>query len=178
MRLSGSASASFVGLVGLVLGAALLGGGACGSSSNNNGPGGSGGSGGTGGGGSGGTGGTGGSTADAGPTFMAIKPCDSADAYTPGNTIMFGTGGSLTYSPKCLKVAKGGTVTFKGDFTLHPLSASKNRGNTTDNPIKTTMSGMSEPFTFSTPGYYAYYCQYHGPSDDGTGMAGVIWVTP
>jgi plastocyanin len=38
-------------------------------------------------------------------------------------------------------------------------------------------SDNSKSFTFSTPGFYAYYCLYHG-SDDATdpGMAGVVWV--
>jgi plastocyanin len=143
--------------------------------------GGSAGSGGTSGGGSGGTaaGGTGGGT----PGFMSVLPCASESSYMTGATVNFGLIGtppSLTYDPKCLKVPAGSTVTFSGDFGSHPLEPSLRRGAQSGNPITSTGvqpdGGMSKSFTFSTPGFFAYFCAFHDPSDTGNFMSGVIWV--
>ena len=128
--------------------------------------------------GSGGASGTGGAAA----AFMAVNPCNLATDYVTAayNTIAFG-GTDLVYAPKCLKVASGAMVTFKGmgteTFSQHPLFPSTKRGTLNGNPIAiTTDTSATKTFTFPTAGYYAYYCQYHGPDDSGDFMAGVIWV--
>jgi plastocyanin len=142
------------------------------------------GTGGTGGTSAGGAGGAGGAT----PGFMSVSPCLSEGDYLTGTptagmpTINFGVNGALTYDPACLKTPAGSTVTFSGNFGVHPLVPSAMRGNTTNNPITLvpfnpdggTMANAS--FTFPTAGFYAYYCAEHGSSDTGAGMAGVIWV--
>ena len=132
------------------------------------------GSGGTGAGtaGSGGGGGSGGS----GAGFMAFLPCNAESSYmmTP-TTIAFGGTVGFDYAPKCLKVPAGTSVTFSGDFASHPLTPSATRGDTTNNPIVNMSNGTTASFTFPTPGFYAYLCNFHG-SDDGTSMSGVIWV--
>ena len=145
---------------------------------------------GTGGGSAGGTGGSsaggagggsggssaGGSSGDAGGgTFMAVAPCASASDYTEGSAITFAV---VSYTPKCLKVKAGTEVKFSGMFAGHPLSPSKKRGDTTNNPIKETSSGTEATFKFEKAGYYGFYCMFHGFSDDGMNMAGVVWVTP
>ena len=84
---------------------------------------------------------------------------------------------SITYDPKCLKVAKGATVKFAGNQASHPIRPSK-RGDQTGSPIMMNDSGTDKSFTFSTPGFFAYYCNYHGSTDSGDSMAGVVWVTP
>jgi plastocyanin len=120
----------------------------------------------------GGTGGT------YGGAFMPVAPCDTAAAYTAGDMVTF-PNGDQSYSPKCLKVHVGDAVTFtttSGDFSMHPMEASRHRGNTADTPITSTSSGTSRSFTFSTSGFFGYYCSVHGRLDDGTAMAGVIWV--
>jgi plastocyanin len=38
------------------------------------------------------------------------------------------------------------------------------------------MDPTMKTFTFPTPGYYAYFCMYHGFDDSGNFMAGVVWV--
>ena len=83
----------------------------------------------------------------------------------------------FNYAPKCLKTTAGATITFEGDFVMHPLRGSAIRGTTTGNPIPTTpiSTGSSMPFTFPTSGFYAYYCAFHG-ADDSDFMNGVIWV--
>jgi plastocyanin len=139
--------------------------------------------------GTGGTGGGGGSpgnadsaapAADAAiPGFMSVLPCTAATDYKTGSTVTFPitVGAGFRYDPQCLTVKAGSTVTFNGDFSMHPLNPSKNRPNA-DNPITTTDTGASKSFTFSRAGFYAYYCQFHDPADTGTLMSGVIWVTP
>jgi len=115
---------------------------------------------------------------------MSLKPCAAATDYTTtGTTIMFG-GDSLTYSPKCLKVAVGATVTFKGagamTFADHPLEPSTSRGTLTGSPIKETMTAdNSKSFTFGAKGFFGYFCLYHGLDSDTAAdnyMAGVVWV--
>ena len=131
-----------------------------------------------------GTGGAGGAT----PGFMSVSPCLSEGDYLTGTptagmpTINFGVNGALAYDPECLKTPAGSTVTFSGNFGIHPLVPSGLRGNTTNNPITVVPSNpdggttANVSFTFPTAGFYAYYCAEHGSTDTGAGMAGVIWV--
>jgi plastocyanin len=125
--------------------------------------------------------GAGGASAGAGggSAFTAVAPCDTAAAYTTGTsaaTITFGATGDIAYMPRCLKVPTGAQVTFMGDFAAHPLEPSALRGTLTGNPITPTSTGTTKVFAFPSPGYYAYFCAFHGPSDGATGMVGVIWV--
>ena len=148
------------------------------SSSNNNGTGSGGTSGGAGTSGAAGTTGSGGSGGSSG--FMAVAPCATESAYATGTIIDFSSAAVFAYTPACLKVSAGSTVTFTGDFLTHPLLPSSKRGTLTGNPITATAvvpdGGTSVQFTFPTPGFYAYQCDVHGSADDGTGMEGVVWV--
>ena len=133
------------------------------------------GAGGTAAGGAGGTaaGGAGGSS----PDFMSVAPCTAEGNYMTGATVTFPASASdFSYSPKCLKVPAGTSVTFTGDFSFHPLEPSTHRGTLTGNPITSTATGSTKSFTFATAGFYAYFCSVHGPSDGGSGMVGVVWV--
>ena len=133
--------------------------------------------------GTGGAGGTGGSTSGGtgGATveFTVVQPCATAADYVEGKTVTF-PNADTSYAPKCLKVAPGDTVTFmtsEGTFAMHPLEAARRRGDTTNNPITTTMGAMtSREFTFTFSGFYGYYCGMHGDDSDGAAEAGVIWV--
>jgi plastocyanin len=156
----------------------------CGSSGGGgSGSGGAGGSG-SGGSGSGGASGSGGSGSGGSTPFTAVAPCKAESDYTTtGTTVMFG-GATTVYAPKCLKVSAGTSVTFTGadgqTFADHPLTPSAERGTLTGTPIVVTSETInSKSFTFSTPGYYAYYCLFHG-LDSATAadnfMAGVVWV--
>jgi plastocyanin len=107
---------------------------------------------------------------------MAVEPCTTDWIYvTSGRTIEFGVNDSQTYQPSCLQVPKGASVMFLGEFGLHPLVPSAQRGTTTGNPILSIPTGIAATFTFPDAGFYAYYCNIHG-TDDGLSMAGVIWV--
>jgi plastocyanin len=135
---------------------------------------------GSGGGGGGASGGTGGST----PGFMSIAPCRNESDYMAATTVTFPVSATdFNYAPKCLLVtlpATGGPgvdVTFSGDFVAHPLEPSALRGAQSGNPITATSAGTSKVFRFSTPGFFAYFCETHNPSDNGAAMSGVVWVT-
>ena len=113
---------------------------------------------------------------DAVPGFIAYMPCESASAYVSNTTqIAFGGTLGLNYSPACLKVARGATVTFTGDFATHPLTPSVSRTNPGPNPIVSTDTGTTASFTFNTSGMFGYFCLQHG-NDEGVAMAGMIWV--
>jgi plastocyanin len=122
----------------------------------------------------GGSGGHAGGGGGAPAAFMALMPCEAEADYETGTTIAFPAGGGFAYAPKCLKVTAGTTVTFSGDFSSHPLMPST-RGGSSANPITSKSSGSSATFTFSTRGFYPYYCAYHG-SDSGVAMSGVVWA--
>jgi plastocyanin len=135
---------------------------------------------GSGGSGTGGVSGDGGSGPGTGGTiasnFTAVKPCDTEAAYMTGDTIVFEPA-KITYTPKCLKVKVGDTVTFKGAFVGHPLHQSM-RGDH-PSPIPMVMdTGMDQAIKFDKAGTFAYYCGFHGSTDTGANMAGVVWVTP
>ena len=134
--------------------------------------GGAGGTGGTGGSATGGTGGTGGSTMS-----MLVNGCDpataedhSADATT---TI---TSMGLKYSPPCIKISAGASVTFSSNFGAHPLVGGEfvdgMKQPDAGSPIEATSSGNSATFTFPNAGSYGYYCDFHVAS----GMAGAVFV--
>lgn len=154
----------------------IAGGGGMGSTGGTAGAGGTGGAGGAGGaGGMGGAGGAGGSGGGA----MLINGCDQATAEdftgmaTP--TVQFV---GLSYSPACMRVKAGATVTFEGNFASHPLEG----GTVTDgipmsdpnSPITKTNTGMSASFKLSNEGVVPYYCTFHAAS----GMKGAIFVEP
>jgi len=135
----------------------------------------------SGGGGTGGGAGAGGTSAGGSggtdPNFMSVAPCTTESAYTAGTTVTFPLSATdFNYSPKCLKVSAGATVTFSGDFVTHPLAPSTHRGTLTANPITSTGTGTTKSFDFPAAGFYAYYCTVHGPSDGAAGMVGVVWV--
>jgi len=112
--------------------------------------------------------------------FDAIWPCPAeADYATDTDTVrfgFFGTPASFAYDPKCLAVDVGEAVTFSGSFPAHPLYPSTSRGTVAGNPIGGNSVGESMVIRFDRPGFFAYYCGIHGAADDGSTMAGIIWV--
>lgn len=118
---------------------------------------------------------TGGGDNDAGGAFMAVAPCNSASDYVEGSMVNFGGALGQRYSPQCLRVRAGSMVNFVGEFTGHPLQAATH--GSSGNPIPSVNSGLSRAVTFATPGFYPYYCTFHGTATGG-GMAGVVQVIP
>jgi plastocyanin len=117
--------------------------------------------------------GDGGDLSSAGFIFQSLAPCFAASDYMTGSTISFGTQLGNNYSPRCLVIHAGQTVTFAGDFSSHPLHPST-RG-TPGNPVQQVGGGSSTAVTFTTVGFFPFYCTQHG-DDLGNGMAGVVQV--
>ena len=121
----------------------------------------------------------GGVCASATPTYKCSASFAGCTTYTDrtaagaSREVSFGGGLGLSYSPKCIKIKKGQTITFKGSFAGHPLKASCEEATA----IPATNSGTTKTVTFNTPGYYSYYCTFHS-STSGSGMAGSIFVEP
>ena len=80
------------------------------------------------------------------------------------------------YSPPCVVVRLGQSVTFSGAFSGHPLAPGTVDGMTiTPDPessIVATTSGSSTSFEFLIPGVDPFYCQAHFTS----GMYGAVFV--
>lgn len=121
--------------------------------------------------------GTGGADAAA-PTFNACAPSSFVNGSAASTVNFGGEGGSplFGYAPACLRVSAGSSVTFRGDFSVHPISPGTSPQATTagtaNNPIAATVSGMSLAVTFPNAGTYPYFCEMHYAA----GMAGVILV--
>lgn len=109
------------------------------------------------------------------PAFMAVPPCSSEADYLTTTTVT--STATLRFSPPCVKVPRGTAVRFTMDFSLHPLRPSGMRGDVANNPIQATNFGTEASFTFNQTGFFGFYCAIHGASDNGTIMAGVVWVT-
>lgn len=109
---------------------------------------------------------------DTGP--QPVNGCTSfVDKSAPNDTraIDFPTGVSAAqYTPNCLKVKAGQSVTWNGSFPNHPLMAF---GGDSGNPITTTNTGATKSFTFPAAGTYGFGCQFHSFA-----MFGAIQVVP
>ena len=140
----------------------------------------------------------GGSTSDAGSDDAALDASDAAcppafagcgsDAAPPffdqtaedaGRVVTFQTTTTTPpryeYTPKCLRIKTGQTVTFTGDFYIHPLAPACGPSAALEN--RTDAGISSSTFTLSAPGAYGYYCLDHG-NTQGASMSGVIDVVP
>ncbi len=109
------------------------------------------------------------------PTAGGCAPADYVDGTS---LIQFGgEGGSplFMYSPRCLSVARGTTVRFAGDFSLHPLSPGVAPGDDPgDNPIPRTAVGHAIDVPFGNAGAFPYFCELHYAA----GMRGTVRVLP
>lgn len=114
---------------------------------------------------------------DAGVVFNDCTEAKFVDKKAENNTTV-NFGGSLgqTYSPACVLIAVGHSVTFKGNFQNHPISPGI-PGSTTagspNNPIVARNSGSTDlTANFATAGDYPYICVDH----NNNGMSGVVRV--
>jgi plastocyanin len=110
-----------------------------------------------------------------GPANNGCTIFTDASAAASTRTISFA---GNQYSPGCLTIAPGQSVTFTGDFTKHPLrpgvapSLGGGQG-TTPNPIPTqTTSGTALTVTFPVAGTYPFYCAVH----QSEGQTGAVQV--
>lgn len=84
--------------------------------------------------------------------------------------------GTTGYTPRCVIIRAGQSVTFEMDFAAHPLVPGvphgPTAGATTPNVIPRTVRGASVEVAFPSAGNFPFYCNTHGH----VGMAGVVRV--
>jgi plastocyanin len=95
----------------------------------------------------------------------------SGDPDAGARTVAFA---DFAYSPKCLQIRAGQSVTFTGNFMRHPLAQSCGPFDALEFRY---MSPPSFTVTLTEPGLYGYYCFDHG-NPQGQAMSGAIQVVP
>jgi plastocyanin len=120
-------------------------------------------------------------SADGSPIFFACLPERFEDRSAAGaeRVVAFGVAPTpFVYAPKCMRIAAGQSVTFRGAFGTHPLTPGAGpmarMAGSPGNPVPETSAGMSIDVRFMAPGVYPYFCSQHVAA----GMAGVIEVRP
>ena len=98
------------------------------------------------------------------PGFRPVAPCFHESDYVSRAVIRFFDG---HYSPRCLRLASGGTVVFQGLFAVHPLVPRPIE--TVPSPILPTSEYGQVEFEFPDHGFYPYQDAAH-PEE-----MGVIW---
>jgi plastocyanin len=119
------------------------------------------------------------------PAAGTINGCASADFAPATSTgvarIQYGDPLGLVFSPKCLSISAGESVTFVGDttqgsnFAVHPLRPGGALGTdpgSPGNPIAAQNGGSTYTVVFPAAGTYGYFCQNH----EGMGMYGAVQV--
>ncbi|UJR85491.1 cupredoxin domain-containing protein [Sandaracinus amylolyticus] len=117
---------------------------------------------------------------DAGPTIHGCSRGVAADLTDRESVEIHFSDESQAYSPACIAVTAGTTVTFVGNFSSHPLQAGRVIGGTlvpdaagtTPLPTAPHGSGDTASFVMSPAGAYGYYCVPHAT----VGMVGTIFV--
>jgi plastocyanin len=115
---------------------------------------------------------------DASMTFHGCTDPRFVDGRSAGamRVVTFGVGATpFAYTPNCLRIAVGQTVTFRGAFSVHPLSPGvhgRPSANPASNPIPATTSGDQIEVSFPMAGVFPYFCTVHGAA----GMTGVVRV--
>jgi|GEM_PF-3598334 len=114
----------------------------------------------------------------AAPTLNDCAPADYVDRSDAAAERVVRPRGSTGYTPRCVIVRAGQSLTFEMDFTAHPLVPGvphgPTAGATTPNLIPRTTTGASVVVAFPGAGNFPFYCNTHGH----VGMAGVVRVVP
>ena len=100
------------------------------------------------------------------PGFQPIAPCLHESDYVSRAVVRFFDG---VYSPRCLRLASGGTVVFQGNLAVHPLQP--RAGGTEPSLILPTSFGGQVEFEFPDHGLFPYQDGAHPE------QIGVIWST-
>lgn len=89
-------------------------------------------------------------------------------------------GNPFLYRPRCVTVSAGASVLFRAlpGFGNHPLFAGSVSGGVATfdpgSPIGSITTGEEQAVTFTQPGEYPYYCDFHYAQ----GMLGSVRVAP
>jgi plastocyanin len=103
-----------------------------------------------------------------GPTQFAAN--DHSAANDPRAITFAPTATPMQFSPNCMSIKAGQSVTWTGDFTDHPFEPMPALDN---DPIMEVTSGTTATVTFPVAGTFGYDCANH-PSI----MLGAIQVVP
>lgn len=118
------------------------------------------------------------------PAAGTVNGCADGGFVAAGGgaaRVQYGDPIGLAFSPKCLSIAAGQSVTFFGDptqgsnFSVHPLRPGGANGTdpgASGNPIAAQNGGSSYTASFPTAGTYGYFCQQH----ESMGMYGAVQV--
>ncbi len=111
---------------------------------------------------------------DADPeAFNRCTRANATDATAAGAARTITTPG-FAYTPPCLRIKVGQTVTWNSDFGFHPLGGGRVVGGApmleAGSPITSTSSGNTKTVTFTAAGAFGFFCMVH------TDMQGVIYV--
>ena len=120
------------------------------------------------------------------PAAGTVNGCAAGDFVTGAAAggsprIQYGDPIGLAFSPKCMSITAGQSVTFFGDttqgsnFSVHPLRPGGANGSDPGaggNPIAAQNGGSAYTVVFPTAGTYGYFCQAH----EGMGMYGAVQV--
>lgn len=107
------------------------------------------------------------------PCSLAYAGCDTfTDRTAPDadRTVHFQ---NYSYDPQCLMIRSGQTVTFAGDFIVHPLTPACGP----ELVLYHRDTDATAAFTLTSTGLYGYYCLDHG-NPAGAAMSGAITVVP
>ncbi len=79
---------------------------------------------------------------------------------------------AVQYSPRCIKISVGQTITWRGDFRYHPLEPA---GGDAPSPILVdpTPAGTERAVVFPNAGFFGFECATHSAE-----MYGAIFVLP
>lgn len=113
--------------------------------------------------------------ADAGATVNGCTPADFAasdeTAAAAPRAIAFPMGGApAQFTPHCMKIKVGQSVSWNGNFSAHPLEA---MGGDSGNPIAQVSTGTTTSIAFPSAGTFGFDCANHPSS-----MFGAILVVP
>jgi hypothetical protein len=100
------------------------------------------------------------------PGFHPVTPCMKESDYVSRAVVSFFWDGK--YTPRCLRLASGGTVVFQGMFAEHPLVPRPIE--TMPSPILPTSEYGQVEFEFPDHGFFPYQDAAH-PEE-----MGVIWA--
>ena len=82
------------------------------------------------------------------------------------------------YTPPCIRIAAGQSITFSGSFVNHPLvggTVTSVKTPDPSSPIPSTSSGSMLVVPFPSAGTFPFYCDVHAL---GFGMFGAVFVEP
>lgn len=100
-----------------------------------------------------------------------VSAVSAARSFSPAQATFPVQASDFVFTPAGLTVTPGDTVQWQNSGGFHNVVADD--GSFTSGPA--AGDAWSYSFTFTTPGFYPYYCAIHG-GPGGLGMAGTVTV--